>query len=418
MKLFTRYNRILTIISLFGLLLIGSLFYQMLAYYLDQQIDHDLVEEIMEVKEYSSKGNFYQPHEFEDLIVQYKKIEKAFPSSSYADTIFYNPVKHRMETARYLKTELELAGQPYQVLVIASKLERQEQIRNICLIILVPVMLLFALVLLVNRILLKKIWTPFEQLLKNITAFNINRERPYEPVEMPVSEFRQLNQVLVELSGKVKSDYNEIKLFTENASHEMMTPLAVINSKLDNMLQSNVLGKEDGETLVELYKATSRLTKLNQSLLLLVKIDNNLLQDEVEINLKSLIEEKYVYFQELINERNINVESVLADVTISASRQLLEILINNLFSNVIRHNYDGGKVEISLDAEKIVFANTGHNPALDPEKIFDRFYKDNASEGTGLGLAILRQICNRQHYLLGYTYHHDLHTFTITFNHQ
>ncbi|SFA60188.1 Signal transduction histidine kinase [Pedobacter suwonensis] len=417
MKLFTRYNIILMAISLFGLLLIGSLFYRLLGYYLDKQIDHDLVEEIMEVKEYASKGNFYQPHEFEDLVVQYKKIKKANPSSSYADTIFYNPVKHHTETARYLKTELELLGQPYQILVIASKSERQEQIQNICLIILVPVMLLFALVLLVNRILLKKIWTPFEQLLKNITAFNINHEVPYQPVEMPVAEFRQLNKVLVELSGKVKSDYNEIKLFTENASHEMMTPLAVINSKLDNMLQSNVLEKEHGETLVELYKATSRLTKLNQSLLLLVKIDNNLLQDKEKINLKSLIEEKYVYFQELINGRNIHVESVLADVSIYANQQLLEILINNLFSNVIRHNYDGGQVEIRLDPEKIVFANTGHNPALDPEKIFDRFYKDHASEGTGLGLAILKQICNRQHFLLNYTYHHDLHTFIITFKH-
>lgn len=417
MKLFTRYNRILIVISLFGLLLIGFLFYWMLGYYLDQQIDHDLVEEVMEVKEYSSKGVFYQPHEFEDLIVQYKKISMARPSSNYGDTVFYNPIKHRKEIARYLKTELKLFGQPYQILIIASKFERQEQIRNICLIILIPVLLLFVLVLLVNRILLKKIWVPFEQLLKNITAFNINHERPYEPVEMPVSEFRQLNQVLIELSGKVKSDYNEIRLFTENASHEMMTPLAVINSKLDNILQSNALGKEDGETLVELYKATSRLTKLNQSLLLLMKIDNNLLQDEEQINLKSLIEEKAVYFQELISERNIIISTALADITITTSRQLLEILINNLFSNVIRHNYDGGRIEINLDEEKIVFANTGHNPALDPEKIFDRFYKDNASEGTGLGLAILKQICIRQHYLLEYTYKHDLHTFTVIFNH-
>lgn len=405
------------IISLFGMLIIGFLFYQMLVYYLDRQMDNDLVEEIMEVKEYSAQNLFYKPHEFEDLIVQYKMIAFANPSSIYADTVFYNPIKHRVETARYLKTELELLGNPYQVLVIASKVERQEEIRNICLIILIPVTLLFALVLLINRILLRKIWAPFEQLLKNITAFNINHERPYEPVDMAVAEFRQLNQVMVELSGKVKSDYSEIKLFTENASHEMMTPLAVINSKLDNMLQSNVLGKEDGETLVELYKATSRLTKLNQSLLLLVKIDNNLLQDEEQINLKSVIEDKTIYFQELINERKITVSSELADISISASRQLLEILINNLFSNVIRHNYEGGKIEITLNSKQLVFANTGHSKALNPEKVFDRFYKDNASEGTGLGLAILKQICNRQRYLLNYSYHHDLHTFTIIFNH-
>ncbi|MFC4209692.1 sensor histidine kinase [Pedobacter lithocola] len=416
MKLFTKYNRILILISFSGLLIIGFLFYRMLVFYLDQQIDHDLVEEIMEVKEYSVNGNFYKPHEFEDLVVQYKKIAKAQNTSAYGDTIYFNALKHKKETARFLKTQLILDGQPYQIVVISSKSEKQEQIRNICLIILIPVMILFAIVLFINRILLKQIWTPFEQLLKNITTFNINREKPYEPVEMPVEEFRQLNRVLVELSGKVKSDYDEIKLFTENASHEMMTPLAVINSKLDNMLQSNTLGKGDGDTLIELYKATSRLTKLNQSLLLLVKIDNNLLQDEELVNLKSLIQEKAVYFDELIAERKITVDMDLLDVTVSASPQLLDILINNLFSNVIRHNYEFGKVEIKLDTDRIIFANTGHNKALDPKKIFDRFYKDNSSEGTGLGLAILKQICNRQGYGLSYNYQLDLHCFTITFN--
>ncbi|TCO31140.1 signal transduction histidine kinase [Pedobacter psychrotolerans] len=415
MKMFTRYNQILIFISVFGLLLIGFLFYRMLVYYLDRQIDHDLVEEIMEVKEYSVKGNFYEPHEFEDLVVQYHKIAKIQASTTYADTLFYNPIKHRKETARYLKTELLLNGHPYKVLVIASKFEREEQIKNICLIILIPVMLLFALVLLVNRILLRKIWSPFQQLLNNITTFNINRDHPYEPVDMPFEEFKQLDQVLQELSAKVKSDYTEIKLFTENASHEMMTPLAVINSKLDNMLQSNTLGKEDGETLIELYKATSRLTKLNQSLLLLVKIDNNLLQDQEQVNLKLMVEDKIIYFQELISERKITVDLTLMDVTLSASRQLLEILINNLFSNVIRHNYEGGKIEIKLEEGKITFANTGHTAALNPERIFERFYKDNASEGTGLGLAILKQICNRQNYLLEYAYHRDLHIFTVTF---
>ncbi|RZJ83320.1 MAG: HAMP domain-containing histidine kinase, partial [Chryseobacterium sp.] len=311
MKLFARYNRILVSISLLGLLSIGLLFYWMLNHYLDQQIDHDLIEEISEVKEYSSEKGFYKPHEFEDLVVQYKKIKSARQSTSYADTLFYNPLKHRHETARYLKTELLLLGQPYQVLVIASKSEKLEQIKMICLIILIPVSLLFALVLFVNRRLQRKIWNPFEELLDNITAFNINREQPYNPVEMPVSEFRQLNQVVVELAAKVKSDYTEIKLFTENASHEMMTPLAVINSKLDNMLQSNRLSKEDGEILTDLYKATSKLTKLNQSLLLLVKIDNNLLQDQEQLNLKSLIEEKAAYFQELINERKLEIDLTL-----------------------------------------------------------------------------------------------------------
>ncbi|WP_231460144.1 HAMP domain-containing sensor histidine kinase [Pedobacter sp. Leaf132] len=418
MKLFSKYNRILILISFVGLLVIGLLFYQMLIFYLNRQLDHDMVEEVMEVKEYSVKGKFYTPHEFEDLVVQYKPIEKVRSYSQYGDTLFYNSLKHQNEHARFLRTEMMLDGEPYQITVIASKMERQEQIKNICLIILLPVCILLIVVLLVNRMLLKKIWDPFSQMLKNINDFNINHDKPYRSVDMPVEEFKQLNQVLIDLSGKVKKDYEEIKLFTENASHEMMTPLAVINSRLDNMLQSSNLDTKEGEMLSELYQATSRLTRLNQSLLLLVKIDHNLLQEHEDIDLCQLIQEKTHYFHELLQERSIQLKTTLLPSRIIANRQLIEILINNLFSNVIRHNYEKGSIEIYLDSNQIIFANTAHHGALDAEKIFDRFYKGIASEGTGLGLAILKQICIRQHYLLNYTYQHNLHTFIITFNNQ
>jgi len=415
MKLFSRYNHILVLISFSGLVLIGILFYLMLTFYLNRQLDHDLVEEVTEVKEYSRDGKFYSPHEFEDLIVEYHPVKAARSYSVYGDTLFYNPVKHHGENARFLRTEMQLNGKPYQILVIASKMEKQEQIKNICLIILLPVCLLLLIVLAVNRYLLRKIWDPFSELLQNITDFNINQEKPYRPVEMPVEEFRQLNQVLIDLSGKIKSDYEEIKLFTENASHEMMTPLAIINSRLDNMLQSNNLDTCEGEMIAELYRATSKLTRLNQSLLLLVKIDHDLLQDQQQIDLSELVSEKVLYFQELMLERNITLEVNLSRTVILANRQLIEILINNLFSNVIRHNYENGKIEIDLDAGHIVFRNTGHNPPLDPGRIFERFYKDSTSEGTGLGLAILKQICIRQYYHLSYLYLNGLHTFSITF---
>ena len=177
MKLFSRYNRILILISFTGLILIGILFYQMLIFYLNRQLDHDLVEEVTEVKEYSTGGKFYSPHEFEDLIVEYHPIKATRSYAVYGDTLFYNPVKHHHENARFLRTEMNLNGKAYQILVIASKMEKQEQIKNICLIILLPVCLLLLVVLLVNRLLLRKIWDPFSQLLQNITDFNINQEK-------------------------------------------------------------------------------------------------------------------------------------------------------------------------------------------------------------------------------------------------
>ncbi|MEO7529831.1 MAG: HAMP domain-containing sensor histidine kinase [Sediminibacterium sp.] len=418
MKLFSSYNRILSIITLTGLLVIGFLFYQTLGQYINKQIDEHLFEELLEVEDFTHVKNILpSPDGFDDVIVEYKKIQQISDKRRvFADTNFYNPKKKHNESARYLKTEINLNGQPYQVMIIASKFERQEQIKSIILIILIPVIVLLLILWLVNRILMKRMWLPFRQLLTNIKAFNINQEKVFEPIQTNIEEFKELNKAVLDVSLKVKSDYREIKLFTENASHEMMTPLAVISSKLDTMLQSNTLGKEESEILADLYKATSKLTKLNQSLLLLVKIDNNQLQDKEEVDLKALIEEKLNYFQEFIQKRNLQVQTNMTPFSIFANRSLIEILINNLLSNAIRHNYEGGSIRVTLIRNSLLFSNTSSQEELHPAKIFERFYKDNASEGTGLGLAILKQVCLRQNYQLSYSYEQYYHQFKISFD--
>ncbi|TDG34969.1 HAMP domain-containing histidine kinase [Pedobacter changchengzhani] len=380
-------------------------------------MDHDMVEEIIEVKEAAAKNVFYKPHEFEDLIVNYKPIDNLNQplTTLYGDTSFYNPLKYQLERGRYLKTQLILFGKPYMVTVVASKFEREEQIKQICLIIFLPMLLLFGILLLINRVMMGKLWRPFEKIVQNITKFNLRQDHAFEPVNTPIREFKTLNDAIVLLSNKVNIDYREIKLFTENASHEMMTPLAVINAKLDMILQSNVLDNDYGEILADLYKATSRLTKLNQSLLLLVKIDNNTINEQEQVDVKELVVEKINYFQELIHKRSLVLITNLSESTIFSNRQLMDVLINNLFSNVIRHNYEGGTIEILLNQSTIIFKNTGTKVALNAEKIFDRFYKDKASEGTGLGLSILKQICVKQDFNLNYQYENDLHIFTVSF---
>lgn len=95
---------------------------------------------------------------------------------------------------------------------------------------------------------------------------------------------------------------------------------------------------------------------------------------------------------------------------------LADILLNNLISNAIRHNEDGGKIDIFLNEEKLIISNTGRLLNFDPAQLFDRFKKGDHSEGSGLGLAIVKQICDNYQFEISYSFQNDLHNFEILFH--
>jgi signal transduction histidine kinase len=416
MKLFTRYNQVLLATAVLGLCLIGYLFYLTMARYLNEQVDHYLVEEQLEVRDNAHTMKRDNAHEvFKDLVVYYQKIPRVILQKHFADTVFFNPKKQARESARYLKEDILLNGQPFRVTVIVSKIAHSEQIKGVFLSIMLPVAALFVVLLLVNRFMMAKLWKPFRELLVNLKSFNLNQQGDFRQVDTPILEFRELNEAIAEISQRIRSEYREIKLFTENASHEMMTPIAVINSKLEMMLQSDELGEQQGKNIHELYKATAKLTKLNQSLLLLVKIDNNLLRDQQNVDFTKLIGERTGYFQELLFSKEIALELHLEQKTILMSKFLAETLIDNLIGNAIRHNYVGGKIDISLTEHELSISNTSIQPALDPKYAFERFYKDPNSEGMGLGLAIVKQIATVQKFEISYNHFEEMHTFSIRF---
>mgnify|MGYP003582491353 CR=1 FL=1 len=417
MKLFTAYNRVLLITSAIGLLIIGYLFYLTLSNYLNKQLDSYLSEELLEVKDYTAKKESFPAHQlFEDLVIEYRHISSLGKKRHFGDTIFYNAKKRLEESGRYLEEDVVLAGQSYRIKIIASKVAHSEQITSIFMVIILPVLGLLIVLLVLNRYMMKRTWLPFRQLLLNLKSFNLNQEQGFAQVPTTIAEFKELNDAIVDISQRIKSDYREIKLFTENAAHEMMTPIAVINAKLDMMLQSEDLSEVQSQNLIDLYKTTAKLTKLNQSLLLLVKIDNNLLRDREQLNLKTMLLEKQHYFQEFTQQKGIEVNLELQDHTLLMSRYLADILLDNLIGNAIRHNHEGGRIDIRLNEEALWVGNTGHGEALAETEAFKRFYKSPSSEGMGLGLAIVKQIVELHQFGIAYSYRAGLHAFTVFFN--
>jgi signal transduction histidine kinase len=164
---------------------------------------------------------------------------------------------------------------------------------------------------------------------------------------------------------KIRSDYRNLKEFSENASHEMQTPLAVAKGKLELMLQSKNLDEEQLTLINSAYNSIDHLSKMGRSLGLLTKIENNEFTNLQETNISAIIHNALYDFQELLVLKGISAETnIEEDVVINADPTLMKILIGNLFQNAVRHNIVGGKIILKLSADEFLFLILATNFAL------------------------------------------------------
>jgi len=418
MKLFTHYNRINLVTTVIVLFITGAIYYGAISFILNHQVDKDIKTEESETLDFIKEHNSLpEAIDSKYLTVSYKAIDQPV-ERHFSNTDFYNKKEGENESGRALITSATVNGGIYQITIAESKVETEDLIRIVFVITIGVILFLLLVLFITNRFILNRIWKPFYGTLHQLRAFSLNDANDVSGQPSKIDEFNELNSAVEQMSARVKRDYKDLKDFTENASHELLTPIAVINSKMDSLIQTGEYNEQQSKLLDDVYGDVSRLTRLNQSLLLLVKIENKLVNDEQVIALKPLIEEKINEFKELFEDKQLSYICDLEDVQITASRYLIEILLNNLLSNAMRHNYQKGEIKISLTNQKLIIQNTGNGIALHDDEIFKRFNKSSASEGTGLGLTICKQISDNYHYQLRYHYNTPYHSFTILFNQQ
>jgi signal transduction histidine kinase len=339
----------------------------------------------------------------------------------YDNRVFENAMGTRehgrgQEAIRRLRFPVQVRGQWYDIR-ISKSLEETEDL--LWLILWVTVGSLGILILglyLGNRFLLRRIWGPFYHTLEYLKKFSLSDPPPDSLVSSRIDEFALLNRSVQDMTAKMQSDYLALQQFTDHAAHEMQTPLAVIKSKLDLMMQHPGLDQVTLEQMNQLLVAVGRLSRLNQSLLLLARIENRQFLEKETLDLSVLIEEKIDLFQEWIAQFDLSVTQVLEEVKVEMHPYLAESLINNLLSNAVRHNVKGGVINIILTPGSLRVSNTGQNGPLDNERLFHRFQKQFPSEGVGLGLTIAKEIAELSGMHLRYFYSDGLHTFMVIFH--
>ncbi|RXM39018.1 sensor histidine kinase [Chryseobacterium sp. CH21] len=322
--------------------------------------------------------------------------------------------EQKKERYRCLEKVIYIHNKPYLFTIQTNIEESHETIAVIAMITIFFFVMIVVGLLYLNRKLSSSIWKPFRNTLDKLKTFNLNSQNTIEFPASDTTEFEELNQSLYKLIERNISTYKTQKEFTENASHELQTPLAIIKNKLDLLLQDQNLTEKQYSIAEDMNKALTRSSRINKNLLLLAKIDNNQFDSSEIISFDHLLHQSIEILGEHFEQKNISVtEHISNGVQINGNNILAEILINNLIINAIRHTDVGGVISLQLTNSVFEVSNSG-TEKLNTDLLFKRFSKLSAdNSGSGLGLSIIQEICRFHHWTISYRFENGHHVFTV-----
>ncbi len=415
MKLFARYSRI-NMVVMVGIFLLSSVaLFWLVNYILVWEMDGDLGGVETRIREYAARHHAFPPqNSLDEAIMVYAPWDGPADRSSFSLVTRYSERERKMHNFRQLAFFMQSEGRYYRV-TIAKPLEGLHHLTRLILIVsLSTILVIIISTILINRLVLSRLWRPFYDTLQAISHFKLGSTGSIRYPETRIEEFALMIGSFREATEKAEKDYHILKEFTENASHELQTPLSIIRAKLDLLIQDEDLSQEQSEITRSAFAAVRKLSRLNQSLLLLAKIENRQFQETEKVDLKEKLEEKLTQFQELWQSRGVQVTYDLGHSTITANPELVDVLLNNLLSNASNHNVAGGSIGIELRGNRLVVSNTGGDGSLDSNRLYQRFYKHaQHTSRNGLGLSIVRQICEVSSISPVYKYLNDRHVFIL-----
>jgi signal transduction histidine kinase len=332
-------------------------------------------------------------------------------------TVFlYDSIEKEQKPFRQLSSMVNVRGKPYVLTVRMSGVDNHELITAIALVQVALSLVLAAGLVILNRSLSRKLWKPFYNTLNRLKAFQVDKSEWVDEEKCNVVEFDDLNKTVSNLARRNRNVFLQQKEFIENASHELQTPIAIFQTKLDELMQSPALVSHDAETIMELEATAQRMSRLNKNLLLFSKIDNDQYMDSESIELSSTIESHLAALKPLAELANIRFIPDLQPLNIKANKTLIEVVLTNLLHNAIRYSPASEDVSLNLRGRTLSITNKGKPIGMNSEKMLERFSKESSDpNSTGLGLAIVKSICDKYAYKLEYQYKDGAHTFSISF---
>lgn len=410
MKFLTKINR-----NYFFLLTLILLAVSISGYFIIQAIIINDAKESLLEREFLIKKHILKTGEIPNIYptVEVKIIDRRVTDKpQFKEVEIENELEKELEPFLEYSSQVKIGDWYYSIKLRQSYFERADLALILALFLFILLLSAFAISYLITGKMNKSIWAQFEHNLGEIEKFSFHEKQNLNLIKTDIEEFDRLDKVVTDLTEKLRSDYFSLKEFTENASHEIQTPLSIVLLNLEEVLQQD-LNSETFQKVVSSINAIKRLSSLNQSLILLTKIENRQFKAEQLIILNDIVRRKISEFEPFFETKKLNVElHSEQDFKMIINEQLAELLIGNLLTNAVNHNIQGGRIHISIQENKLEIYNTGEENSLTDNTIFNRFAKSN-SKSFGLGLAIVKNICET--YNLEIHYHkNDFHCFIIT----
>lgn len=326
-------------------------------------------------------------------------------ADEFRDRMMLNTLTGQQQRYRQVAETVWFRGHPYQVQVRTSLLDNRDLLLGITVASAVLLAVLLGGILLIQHVLTRRYWRPFYHTLGVLQQHQLDQHHAPVLAATAIPEFKALNAALTRVLGRHQRLYRRQREFAENAAHELQTPLAILRTKLDLLVQAPGLTEEQASHLEPLFAVTQRLTHLCRSLLLLVHLDQQLYFPTETVDLAALVRTQLAQLSEQFAVANLTLRTELEpQVLLTGNRSLLEMLVSNLISNAIRHNVPAGFVAVSLTPHTLTVSNSGAPQALPADQLFARFRPGRAPGSVGLGLPIARQICETTGFLLAYHY--------------
>lgn len=368
--------------------------------HLNQQEINDFIE-----NEGDSTETYSQ---FSTLHSEFLVLSKAPIRPNQKKTTFTNEfriIEGEENEYRILTHHFSFGNEGYQLEIGSSLGEVNDLTFIIRFFIIIVLFIILLVTFLADTVYIEYLLKPFYKIIDTkIRRVNEPEVFDHTPIKAKSRDFRELDLVLNQMMDRIAELFKKEKQFISNVSHELLTPIALLKSKFENLLQNESLDENAFDKIAGSLKTLDMLKKIINNLLLISRIENNQYEANEEIDFHEIINDVEEDLQDRIEDKGIQfVNEMKNGIIFRGNKTLLHILIYNLVTNAIKYNKPDGSIVVSdgfiLNEYFISVADSGIGMSDSQiENIFNRFARVSSDqEGQGLGLAIAKSIAVFHH---------------------